>query len=77
MLEFPDKPPKNLSKEQQKAFEAMRDLLRDLPEADRRYDGFTQSKSGLVISTDIARPRKFFSVKVFQADEEAGVVCFC
>jgi hypothetical protein len=23
------------------------------------------------------RPRKFFSVKVFQADEEAGVVCFC
>ncbi len=55
MLELPDKPPKNLSKEQQKAFEAMRDLLRDLPEADRRYDGFTQSKSGLVISTDTAR----------------------
>ena len=25
----------------------------------------------------IVGPRKFFSVKVFQADEEAGVVCFC
>jgi hypothetical protein len=55
MLELPDKPPKNLSKEQQRAFEAMRDLLSELQEADRRYDGLTQSKSGLVISTDIAR----------------------
>ncbi len=55
MLDLPDKPSKKLDREQQKAFEAMRELLRDLPEGDHRYDSLKQSKSGLVISTDIAR----------------------
>lgn len=55
MLDLPENPSKRLSKEQRKAFFAMRSLLLDLKEADRRYDEFDQSKSGLVISTDIAR----------------------
>ncbi len=55
MLDLPKKPSQHLSKEQQKAFNAMRDLLGDLNEADRRYDDLDASNSGRVISTDIAR----------------------
>lgn len=55
MFKLPNKPTKNLNGVQQKAFEKMRGLLRDLPEADRLYNDLKQSKSGLVISTDIAR----------------------
>lgn len=55
MLDLPEKPSQHLSKDQQKAFNAMRDLLGDQKEADRRYDALDASNSGRVISTDIAR----------------------
>jgi len=54
-MEVPSKSQKMLTDEQQAAFVAMRNLLLDLPEADRRYNALKQSKSGTVISTDIAR----------------------
>jgi len=55
MLDLPEKPSEKLESGQMLAFTKMRNLLLDLPQADLRYDALQQSKSGLVISTDIAR----------------------
>jgi hypothetical protein len=55
MIDLPKAPHKKLSAVQQKAFEAMRTLLQDIAEADRRYDGLEHSHSGRIISTDVAR----------------------
>jgi len=53
--DLPKEPTEELSPAQRKAFNAMRKLLTDVSEADRRYNGLEESKKGKVISTDIAR----------------------
>lgn len=55
MLVLPEAPQKKLSAEQQAAWGKMRDLLGNLPEADRRYDDIPDAEGGRVISTDLAR----------------------
>lgn len=55
MLDLPDKPSSKLNREQMKAFKVMWELLSDLAKADQSYDALEQSRSGKVISTDIAR----------------------
>lgn len=44
-----------LSTAQRQAFDAMRELLTNIEEADRRYDAIPDSKNGKIVSTDIAR----------------------
>lgn len=51
--ESPDSTPLNAS--QFKAWQRMRKLLEDEPEADRRYNAIPDSKNGRIISTDVAR----------------------
>jgi hypothetical protein len=55
MLVLPDLPHEKLTGEQRMAFEAMRTLLENSLEADRTYDGLTDTEGGRVISTDLAR----------------------
>lgn len=51
--ESPDSIPLNAT--QLRAWKAMRQLLADQAEADRRYDALPDSKNGRIISTDLAR----------------------
>lgn len=51
--ESPDSTPLNTA--QLKAWRAMRELLSDPAEADRRYNALPDSKGGRIISTDLAR----------------------
>ena len=53
--DLPKKPSAKLTRIQHKAFDTMRELLTDSGESDRRYDALPDSKSGKIISTDIAR----------------------
>lgn len=55
MPDLPDRPHKELSLEQQSAWESMRALLEDPLAADRQYDRIPDSEAGRVVSTDLAR----------------------
>lgn len=73
MLVLPKAPHKKLTAEQQKAFEAMRELLQDIERADRRYDELEHSHSGRIISTDIARHLDTRYAKEPKKDQERDI----
>jgi hypothetical protein len=55
MMDLPVSPQTKMSAEQHNAWQAMKDLLTDVDQADARYDRLVDSEGGRVISTDIAR----------------------